>query len=140
MAIGFVLVAFFKRRLWQMTYLRLLLLAVAFYTLTLFVKNFQGYLYSGEAVAIHGRYLVPMYPVLYAMLALGFVWLFRRMKRSWLQPLLVVLALVTFLQGAGLVGWLYRSEPSWYWTQDTHAPVYYINRSAHDVLHRLIIQ
>lgn len=137
--VGGMLALWQVRRLWQLTYLRLLLFVVLFYAAVLFLKNFSMYLHTGEAVAIHGRYFVAIYPLLYLVPALGFVWLFRRIGRPALQTLLGVLTLVCFLHGAGLIAWIYRSDPSWYWSSSPDSTVYKINRPVQAVVHHTII-
>jgi hypothetical protein len=129
----------FWRRLWQQKYLRYLLVICLFYVLTLFVKNFSQYLHDGEAVAIHGRYLVPVYPLLYAAGALAFGYFFESLGRPRLKVALVLVSLVLLSQGAGLITWIYRSDPSWYWSRGEHDLVYEINRPVQTVVHHVII-
>ncbi len=131
--VGSVLMLRHARRLWRMTYLRYLLLIIGFYTLVLFIKNFSMYLHTGEAVAIHGRYLIPLYPVLYLALALGFGWaLDRFVNRQQFKTWLVVATTVLLLQGGGIVVWIVRSDPAWYWPQSAAAAQ--ANRTAKEVL------
>jgi hypothetical protein len=137
--VGFALLIYFWRRLWRMTILRLLVIAILFYTFTLFIKNFSMYMHTGEAMAIHGRYLIPVFPVLYVVLALGFKWYAEKRKIPSLKTWLVIIVTLLLIHGAGLVVWLFRSDPRWYWSQDTSSPVYQINQSVQDVIHRVII-
>ncbi|MDB5181370.1 MAG: hypothetical protein JWP13_133 [Candidatus Saccharibacteria bacterium] len=136
---GAGLAVYYIQRLWRLTYLRLLLLAIAFYTAVLFIKNLSMYLHTGEAMAIHGRYLVPVYPILYAALALPFAWAIDKWRRPEAKTWLVVITLVLLVHGVGLIAWLYRSEPRWYWSSDTSSPAYQINHMVQGVLHRVII-
>jgi hypothetical protein len=136
---GSIFTLLFARRLWHMEYLRWLLLAIGLYTTVLFVKNLSMYLHTGEAMAIHGRYLIPVYPVLYAALALGFGWFFERIRRPELKTELVVLTALLFIHGAGLVVWIFRSDPSWYWSDNPKSTVYQINRPVQEFFHRVIV-
>jgi hypothetical protein len=137
--VGLLLLAVFFRRLWRIRYLRYILLAIGLYTAALFAKNAVMYLHSGEAVAIHGRYLVPMYPVLYAALALGFSWLFDTIRRPEFKVWLTIVVFILFLHGAALVAWLFRSTPEWYWSQQQFGPALQVNQAVQHVLHRIII-
>ena len=129
----------FWRRLWRQHYLRYLLLISLFYALTLFGKNLSEYLHVGEGVAIHGRYLVPVYPVLYVAGALALGALFDRLHRPSLKITLVLVSLVLLSQGAGLITWIYRSDPSWYWSRGMHDLVYEINRPVQTIVHHILI-
>ncbi|HSH18194.1 MAG TPA: hypothetical protein VK978_02325 [Candidatus Saccharimonadales bacterium] len=137
--VGAVLTLMFWKRLWRQRYLRWLLLAIGFYTAVLFAKNLSMYLHTGEAMAIHGRYLIPVYPVLYAALALVFGWALERNKRPELKTWLVIATLVLLIHGAGLVVWIFRSDPSWYWSRAADAFVYQVNRPVQQIIHRIII-
>lgn len=133
------LAVFYWRKIWRLPYMPVLLGIIAFYGVVLFLKNAGMYLHTGEAVAIHGRYFVILYPVIYLLPALGFSWFFNRIKRSYLKPLFGVVVLLCFLQGAGLVGWIFRSDPSWYWSSVEDVPVYQVNHTVQNVVHRVVI-
>ena len=136
---GVILGFVYCRRLWQLVYMRWLLLAIIFYTVVLFIKNFSMYMHTGEAMAIHGRYLIPVFPILYAALALVFGWGIERFGRPAAKIWLVIVTMLLLVHGGGLIVWIYRSNPSWYWSQNPDAPVYRINKPLQDVIHRVII-
>ncbi|HEX8227097.1 MAG TPA: hypothetical protein VF572_04500 [Candidatus Saccharimonadales bacterium] len=115
---GGLLAAVFRRHIWRNRGLVLLLAVSAFYLLVLFVQNFSMYLHTGEAVAIHGRYLVPLYPVLLVVLAIGFARFFDRERLATYRNLFLVVVLLLFLQGGGIVGWIIYSDASWYLQQN----------------------
>lgn len=127
------------RRLWNSEILRYFLIVSIFYTAVLFAKNFSMFMHTGEAVAIHGRYLVPIYPLLFAsvMLTIGYFW----QQRGWPQAKtwMVIVTLVLLTQGAGLVAWIFRSDPSWYWSREPNALVYQINRPVQTLIHHIVI-
>ncbi|HSH55263.1 MAG TPA: hypothetical protein VK983_00395 [Candidatus Limnocylindrales bacterium] len=130
--IGGLLTAYWLKRFWKLTLLRVLLLMIAFYTIVLFIKNFSMYLHTGEAMAIHGRYLIPVYPVLYLVLALAFGWTLDRFRKPSYKVWLTLLTLVLFFQGSALVVWIQRSHPEWYWQQNSL--VAEVNQTAKSVL------
>lgn len=136
---GSALMIVYIRRMWRLVYLRWLLLAMVFYTFILFTKNFSMYMHTGEAMAIHGRYLIPVFPVLYAVFALVFAWWFERMRRPRAKTWLVILTLLLLVHGAGLIVWIYRSNPSWYWSANPDSFVYQVNHAAQNIIHRIII-
>ena len=140
--LGVVMAVRAWRSIWNIISLRGLLIVAAFYISLLFVQNFAMYIHTGEAVAIHGRYLVPIYPILLLVLAIGFR-SFIGQWRSIRQPnqanykvVLLIVTLCLFLQGAGIVGWIIRSDPSWYWQQS--APAARVNWLAKDVLYKVV--
>lgn len=136
---GLLSVVAFWKKIWDRQELRYLLIIAAFYGFTLFAKNFSQYLHTGEAIAIHGRYLVPIYPLLYAAGVLGFAYLIERIRRPQLKIVLLAVTLVCLTQGAGLITWIFRSDPSWYWSRGDHDLVYRINRPVQTVVHHIII-
>ncbi|HEX8182230.1 MAG TPA: hypothetical protein VF575_01355 [Candidatus Saccharimonadales bacterium] len=119
--LGALCAARFWRQIWNNAGLRLTLLISVFYLAVLFIQNFAMYLHTGEAVAIHGRYLVPMYPVLLLALAIGISAAFNHYKVAKFKSALVIVTLLLFLQGGGITGWIVRSNPSWYWQQSSVA-------------------
>jgi hypothetical protein len=135
-SLGAVLAVRYWRRIWNNQALRVLLMVIMFYVMILFVQNFASYLHTGEVVAVHGRYLVPVYPVLLLALAIGFSAFLEQFKLWRFKGLLVGLVLVLFLQGGGIIGWIVRSDPSWYWQQS--APAARANWLAKDVLYRVV--
>ena len=137
--VGAVLMLYYLRRLWRLVYLRYLLLAIIFYTLTLFAKNFSMYLHTGEAMAIHGRYLIPVFPVIYAAIALVFA-LFadHRLYRPQVKTWLVIVTFLLLLQGAGIITWIMQSDSRWYWQQSS--PSQTLNRTTQNVLEYLIVK
>lgn len=125
--------AMFARKLWQMQYLRWVLLVIAFYTLVLFIKNFAMYLHTGEAVAIHGRYLIPVFPALYLMMILAFSYGFERLRRPELKTWLVIVTTLLLVNGGGITVWIRRSDAAWSWPQSQAA--IQANQAAKKVLH-----
>lgn len=131
---GTLMALYYWRRIWQDRLLRVLLLIIAFYGLVLLLQNFQMYLHSGEAVAIHGRYWIPVYPVLYLVLALGFAWFLEQRKLQQYKVWLLTITLLLFMQGGGITGWIIHSDQAWYWQQSR--PAAQANWWAKNVLHK----
>lgn len=136
---GLVAALVFVRRLWGQYYLRLLLGASLFYVLVLFAKNFAMFVHTDVAVAIHGRYLLPVLPVLMLAMVLGIGWLLGRLKlpRTQTAVWLTTIVFVLCLQGGGVITWIMRSNPDWYWQQST--PARPVNTAAKNALQHVVV-
>lgn len=134
---GLVGAAVFWRRIRRNRPLTVLLAIIAFYTLILFVKNLGMYHHTGEAVAIHGRYLIPVYPVLLLALAIGWHGLLSWFKHGRYEAVVLVALTLLFLQGGGITPWLVRSTPDWYW-QDNQAAIQ-ANQAVKALVDRVVI-
>jgi hypothetical protein len=126
--LSLLLIVIFWRRIWQNYALRILAAIIAFYVIVLFLQNYGMYLHTGEAVAIHGRYLIPVFPVILLVFALGFVESFKRLEPQlsarfirYAKAGLLVVTVVLFLQGGGITNWIIRSSPGWFWQDNAYA-------------------
>jgi hypothetical protein len=113
--IGTIGAAIFWQKIRRNRPLSVLLAMTAFYVIVLFAQNLSMYRETGEGVAIHGRYLIPVYPVLLVCLAIGWKAVLEHVRLTRYQGLILVVLTVLFLQGGGITNWLRRSDPSWYW-------------------------
>ena len=95
------------------------------------------YLHTGEAVAIHGRYLVPVYPLLLILLAMGFNWLLHNIRRAQAQAWVLVAVALLFLQGGSITAWIVRGNPSWTWQQSQ--PAQSLNTNSKAVLEHITV-
>lgn len=111
------------------------LLVIAFYCGALWLDNYDMYRETGHAVAVNGRYLIPVLPLMAAIGWRGFWSLTQRKQQA--RPILAVLVLVLFLQGGGLFTFIMRSDASWYWPNNT---VIKVNDTARNILDPFIIQ
>lgn len=121
---GMVLSVYYWRRLWQNYPLRVFLLVGLFYAAALLAQNIEAYLRTGQPVAIHGRYLLPILPMIYLSIALCFSWLIRRFfreKSTVVSVWLFIIVLLASLQGGGIVTYIIRSDDSWSWQQSPAA-------------------
>lgn len=140
---GAVLVIYYRQRLWQLTFFRISALVSLLYIVGLWAEDFKGYLYTGQPVAIHGRYLLPFLPLMLIAIGLCYSWLLHSSKlraRTYFpqrQAWLVVLALLLVLQGGGFITYIVRSDSTWFGGDDTKASK--VNRAARKVLKPVII-
>src|SRR6185312_13124017 len=112
---------------------RLFVVAILAYSLSLFSLNFVEYQRFNTAVAINGRYLLPLLPLLLVIFVLGYREFFMRLAGKHATALLVIVFLlvgVASLCGGGAVPYFIHSQPVWYWQGD---PITGFNVWARDV-------
>lgn len=133
----------YGRRIWRHESLRLFLVVSLLYCGALGAQNFLDFLRTGQPVAVHGRYLLPILPLVYLIIAL----VFRKALGSFklahfsvanrklsLAGATLVLLLV---EGGGFVTYIVRSDPSWFWPQSSHAQT--VNSRAQKLLKPLVL-
>ncbi|MDB5175956.1 MAG: hypothetical protein JWM81_814 [Candidatus Saccharibacteria bacterium] len=118
-AIIFVLIAAVaavraRRWLWQESgpAVRLFVLVTACYIGVLFLQQYKLYSDTGQPVAINGRYLLPLLPlvVLVCALAVQQAVSSRRLKVG-----LAIATIACFAYGGGALTYILRSNDTWYW-------------------------
>lgn len=108
--------------------------ATLLYIVILYLQTFQSYVHTGQVVAINGRYLIPVLPIVLLLAGLAFAeW---RRHHQALRGLAVGLVLLAFLQGGGVLTFIVQSDPSWDWPNQM---VIDANNVARDVLQPVII-
>lgn len=107
------------RKLWRRgSRLFLPLLVIVIYGASLLYVNFSDYLHFKTMLAINGRYLILILPLLFVVIALGYNDLFDRISRRYSSHLKLGLTCVVtllILQGGGLLTYIVRSDAGWYW-------------------------
>ncbi|HET7059693.1 MAG TPA: hypothetical protein VFH99_00005 [Candidatus Saccharimonadales bacterium] len=86
---------------------------IAFYEVALWLDEYRSFLQTGRPVAINGRYLLPILPLLMVLLALGANTFLGARNR--LKLVLAAGALVCLLSGGGTLTYILRSNDAWYW-------------------------
>jgi hypothetical protein len=90
----------------------LLLSVVLMYVAVLWLRNYHDYLKVGQATFIHGRYLVPILPALYVLLALGVREAFTNHRQILLiKSGLATLVVVAFMYFGGFHQYITRVDP-----------------------------
>jgi hypothetical protein len=144
---GTVLSIIYAKRLWRHTSLRLLLTISAVYTLALFYQNYKMYLHVDVAVAIHGRYVLPIIPFLLVWFVMAARELLSDAGRKWVlvkrhiatvQVVVFVLLALICLQGGGVTTHLVRGADKWYWQH--REPGIQANRQVKAVLKTFIFE
>ena len=103
---------------------RLLLfgLVIIVYVSAVFYANFAMYLRYRTALALNGRYLVMIFPLLFVWLGLAYHQLFKLLFKARAQLFISVFSIIIallLLQGGGALAHLIRSQPNWYWQNQT---------------------
>jgi len=103
---------------------------IVLYILALFYLNISDYYRYYQLLAIQGRYLLPLLPIIMVYSLLGINYAFIKLGRfGKIISLIVVFAL--YLNGAGLIAHIIRSDSSWDWNNQT---VRKINDEARGIL------
>lgn len=138
--IGLILYAVFCWTLFKRN--RLLLLpatVIIIYAASLLYVNFTDYLHFKTMLAINGRYLILILPLLFVLLASAYRIFFERITprhaRAYILSLTVA-ALLLASQGGGLLTFIVRSDETWYWPDN--ATVTNINLGVKNVITPLI--
>lgn len=105
---------------------------IGLYCGALLFQNYSSYLHTGQAVAVNGRYLLPILVLLGALMITALSHMLRRTE--W-RAGLAVLSLLLFLSGNSLVSFIVRSNDHWYWQNQT---VLTVNHTAQKVLKPLV--
>lgn len=104
------------------------------YIVMLWAQNYGSFLHTGRPVAVNGRYLLPILPLVATLLAVGVSTLLK--KRPAARNGLAALMLLIFLEGGGLVSFIVRSNDAWYWDSQ---PVRSVNDTARMIVSPLVI-
>ena len=141
--IGLGLSLYYAKYLWRNEVLRIFIIISGLYALALWVQNVGDYLHTGQPLAIHGRYLLPILPLVYGMVAL----LFRKLlqvrqvlPRVGAPTRNVALTAVVFAllitQGGGVLTFIIRSDPRWFWPQSSQVQT--VNANAKKLLDPMV--
>lgn len=123
----------FKDRLFLVFFATMIIL----YAGVLWADLFAQYSKTGEAVAINGRYLIPILLPLAAIWGRAIAIGLKQFKWSHLKPYLAAAAIALFLYGGGVITYILRSDATWYWPNQAAVEV---NEAAQDVLSPIIIE
>lgn len=117
--LGTLLVLAFWRSILRIDKRLLLLVSiVALYIGGLFYVNFTQFLHYRTMVAVNGRYLIAILPILFIFIGLAYKHLFEKLFKKRANAFISIFAVVILLlalQGSGAATYLLRSQPIWYW-------------------------
>lgn len=99
---GVVMILLYLRQYWRSRLNQLLIFALAIYVVGLMLFNYKGYVSSGAAFAMNGRYLLPVLPIFIAFVLVALKNLIAiRFPRTAVASLCLGL-LMLFTQGGGI--------------------------------------
>jgi len=137
--VSVVLAIFFAKKLFaRHPELQLLAATALLYLVVLVYTNYKGYLHTGEPVAVNGRYLLLVLPLVLAIAALAFVCFLRKLNIVWFRPMLATVIIMVLLQGGGFVTFILQSDATWYWSGNR--TVEHMNSVARTILRPLVYE
>jgi hypothetical protein len=128
--IGACLVVIHFLPLWrQSPAMRLSLVVIGVYCVALALQDFSYFHHTGRPVAINGRYLVPVLPLVFLWVGAAYSRALRFVQKY--KAVMVTVLVLLMLQGGGVVTFIVRSDSSWYWHNTL---VERVNKGARDFL------
>lgn len=140
--LGVVACIVWRRRLFKgNAYLLFFAVLILIYSAILWFDQYGMYKQTAQPVAINGRYLLPVLPLLAVILgrafSLAFASISQLPRRTTLKAAAATLILLLFLHGGGVFTFILRSDSTWYWPNST---VQKINRTTQKILAPLTIE
>lgn len=121
--VGLAICFLFRKSILRIDRRLLLFIAIiGLYIGGLFYINFSQYLQYRTTLAINGRYLVIILPLLFIWLGLAYRHLFDMILKARVRSFIAIISVVIILlllQGGGASTHLVRSEAGWYWQNKT---------------------
>lgn len=97
-------------------YMALTVLVSLIYMGTLAIKLYSGYSNTSIPAAINGRYLLPLIPLLFALLTQAIMLVATEYKRrKEVTALLAIMLVLVFIQGGGVFTYFVVAESYWFW-------------------------
>lgn len=130
-AISIVALALRVRAVWRRydsNVLWLFSIVTIMYVLVLWLNGLQEFLKLGQSVAINGRYLVLVAPMIFVTCALAVNDLLG--KQRVVKIIFAALAVLCFAWGGGAATYVLRSNSAWYWPNSTVESVNQTTRDA----------
>lgn len=132
LVVGSVAIITNLKNIWKSDLLKMSAIASLTLAITLLIFNYNTYLNQGKAYAVQVRYLLPvMFPV---MLIFAYA-LNQQFTKFKYKQLIAVIVLAVYLLWGGVVGWIIRSDTSWWLDNQT---VISVNQTAQGVLENIV--
>jgi len=107
-------------------------LAIVFTVAILWFTQYQFFIKTTQPVAINGRYLFPVAPLIICLIMLAYNEL---IKNQNIKIILASVLIVCSIWGGGAMTYILRSQPSWYWSNSpTNSVNEYIKRNVGPVI------
>lgn len=124
-----------RAKIFKNRYLMLFVTISIIYSLSLFIKGYATYKYTGTLENMNGRYLVPILLPAAAIAGLALSSAFR--KSINIRVIATVVILILFLEGGGVLTFIVNSDSSWYWPNTT---VNKINKTAKKIATHIVVK
>jgi hypothetical protein len=112
-------------------------LLIAVYSAILWFDQYGMYQATAQPVAINGRYLLPILPLVAVIMGLALSAAFKSLKLVRLKSFIATAVILLFLHGGGVFTFILRSDDSWYWLSQ---PVQAVNDGARAILAPITIE
>lgn len=133
--LGTLLVLGFWRSILRIDKRLLLLISMSVvYIAGLLYVNFTEYLHYRTIVAVNGRYLIIILPIIFILMGMAYKQLFKILFKKRANAFISIFAVVILLlalQGGGAATYLLRSQPIWYWQ---YQPVIDFNNNVKNII------
>jgi hypothetical protein len=113
----------------------LLLFITLVYTASVWGRNYHDWLHLKQAVAINGRYLIPILPFFFLFIARSYQLFFA--GKEFAKTLLLGISFFLFTQGGGVTSFIFYSRDSWYWANSPRATA--LNHNAKKIVKPLFL-
>jgi hypothetical protein len=94
------------------------------YTLFLWSRNYHDYRQLGQAVAIQGRYMLPVLAYLYVLIGLGIQYSLGLSRMRFLRPITAFTVIVAFIYFGGCVRYVAKISPTTGWKSSAYGIVH----------------
>lgn len=133
---GLVAVLVHGKWLWLRNHTNQLFIVLsAIYAGLLFAQNFMDFLHTHVAVAIQGRYLLPIIPMFLVLVVQAYGRLLHNVSTN-IKTAALVLACIMILQGGSLLPFIIRHSDDWVWNTPLAQQT---NKAAQNALKPLVI-
>jgi hypothetical protein len=118
-------------------YMAFFLLLTLLYCAVLWYDQYGMYQQTGIAVAINGRYLLPVLLPMFVVVGRAFAIGLAKAKWPQMKTYLAAAVILLFLQGGGMMTYLLRADDSWYWPNTF---IRTLNGNARDALAPFVVE
>jgi hypothetical protein len=116
-------------------YMTLFCVITFFYIAALWIDGYTEYRYTHILQAMNGRYLLPVLILAGAIIGRAFSLSMKNMPAR--KTIFAVVVLLLFMQGGGVLTFISRSDPTWYWDNQS---VVKVNLTAQKLTKRVIVK
>ena len=112
-----------SKKVWRNSTIWLLLSTTGIYCMSLVLKLYLSYVNNGVTVALNGRYLIPIAPIIGAIAFIGLRNLVNHKKIIGLGIFTTVILIALIFEGGGIGTYIVRGQPEWFWPgwgQESH--------------------